>query len=87
METVRRNLRGKKGRITRQKAAIFEKIRMQKNLKTEQDENQLSVGFFGRVARIVRVHQEGLKDKVSKKGPSIPIQRVPCLVLVLPTKR
>jgi phage virion morphogenesis protein len=65
----RKNLRGKKGRIKRQKAAMFEKIRTQKNLKIEQDENQLSVGFFGRVARIARVHQEGLKDRVSKKGP------------------
>jgi len=66
----RKNLRGKKGRIKRQKAAMFEKIRLQKNLKTEQDENQLSVGFFGRVARIARVHQEGLTDKVDKKrGP------------------
>lgn len=65
----RKNLRGKKGRVKRQKAAMFEKLRMTKNLKTQQDENQISVGFFGRVARIARVHQEGLKDKVSKKGP------------------
>jgi phage gpG-like protein len=35
-----------------------------KNLKIEQDENQLSVGFFA------RVHQEGLTDKVAKKGPA-----------------
>ena len=66
----RKNLRGKKGRIKRQKAAMFEKIRQVKHLKTEQDENQLSVGFFGRVARIARVHQEGLTDKVSSKGPA-----------------
>ncbi|GAC1328561.1 MAG: phage virion morphogenesis protein [Collimonas sp.] len=65
----RKELRGKKGRIKRQKAAMFEKIWTQKNLKTQQDANQISVGFFGRVARIARVHQEGLKDKVSKKGP------------------
>lgn len=50
---------------------MFEKIRTQKNLKIEQDEHQLSVGFFGRVARIARVHQEGLTDKVSKKGPIV----------------
>ncbi|MFJ2990719.1 phage virion morphogenesis protein [Collimonas sp. NPDC087041] len=65
----RKNLRGKKGTVKRQKAAMFQKIRLQKNLKIEQDENQRSVGFFGRVARIARVHQEGLTDKVSKKGP------------------
>jgi len=67
----RKNLRGKKGRIKRQKAAMFEKIRTYKNLKTEQDGNQLSVGFFGRVARIARVHQEGATDKVSKKGQGV----------------
>jgi len=65
----RKELRGKKGRIKRQKAAMFEKLRTTKNLKTQQDENQISVGFFGRAARIARVHQEGLKDRVSKKGP------------------
>jgi phage virion morphogenesis protein len=65
----RKDLRGKKGRIKRQKAAMFNKVRTTKFLKTTQDENQLSVGFFGRVARIARVHQEGLTDKVAKKGP------------------
>lgn len=65
----RKDLRGKKGRIKRQKAAMFGKIRTQQFLKTQQDENQLSVGFLGRVARIARVHQEGLTDQVSKKGP------------------
>jgi phage virion morphogenesis protein len=75
----RKNLRGKKGRIKRQKAAMFEKIRTQKNLKIERDENQLSVGFFGRVARIARVHQEGLSDKVAKKGPAYPYPARPLL--------
>ena len=66
---MRKDLRGQKGRIKRRKAAMFQKLRQVKNLKTQQDENQLSVGFFGRAARIARVHQEGLKDRVSKKGP------------------
>jgi phage virion morphogenesis protein len=66
----RKDLRGKKDRIKRQKTAMFNKVRTTKYLKTTQDENQLSVGFFGRVARIGRVHQEGLTDKVSKKGPA-----------------
>jgi phage virion morphogenesis protein len=65
----RKDLRRKKGLIKRQKAAMFNKVRTTKYLKTTQDENQLSVGFFGRVARIARVHQEGLTDKVAKKGP------------------
>jgi hypothetical protein len=46
---------------------MFNKVRTTKYLKTTQDENQLSVGFYGRVARIARVHQEGLTDKVAKK--------------------
>lgn len=65
----RKDLRGKKGRIKRQRAAMFAKIRLQKNLKIQPDSNQIAVGFFGRVARIARVHQEGLPDQVSKKGP------------------
>lgn len=65
----RKDLRGKKGRIKRQRAAMFTKIRLQKSLKIQPDANQIAVGFFGRVARIARVHQEGLPDQVSKKGP------------------
>jgi phage virion morphogenesis protein len=65
----RKDLRGKKGRIKRQRAAMFAKIRLQKNLKIKPDTNQIAIGFFGRVARIARVHQDGLPDQVSKKGP------------------
>ncbi|WP_211460502.1 phage virion morphogenesis protein [Collimonas silvisoli] len=51
----RKNLRSKTERIKLQKTALFRKISTQKNFKIEQDESQLSVGFFGRVAWIVRV--------------------------------
>jgi phage virion morphogenesis protein len=64
----RKNLRGKHGRIKRQKAEMFGKLRTTKHLKTWNDANQLAVGFTGRVARIARVHQQGLKDKVAKNG-------------------
>ena len=64
----RKNLRGKQGRIKRQKAAMFNKLRTAKHLKTRQDANQLTVGFYGRVSRIARVHQEGLKDTATKNG-------------------
>lgn len=66
---------------------MFGKIRTQQFLKTQQDENQLSVGFLGRVARIARVHQDGLTDKVSKKGPKYRYPAGPYLVLALPIKR
>lgn len=56
------------GAIKRQKAAMFTKLRTTKYLKTRSDANQLAVGFFGKVVRIARVHQEELKDKVDKNG-------------------
>ena len=61
-----KNLRGKAGRIKRQ---MFSKLRTAQHLKIQADESGLSVGFLGRVARIARVHQEGLTDRVSKNGP------------------
>lgn len=64
----RKNLRGKRGRIKRQKTEMFTKLRTTKYLKTQSDANQLTVGFYGRVARVARVHQEGLKDKVARNG-------------------
>ncbi|MFZ6712001.1 phage virion morphogenesis protein [Undibacterium sp. TC9W] len=67
----RKDLRGKKGRIKKQKAAMFAKLRTNTHLKVKADGNELAIGFFGRVARIARVHQFGLSDRVSKDGPEI----------------
>lgn len=64
---ARKDLRGKAGRIKRQK--MFAKLRTARFLKIEANELALAVGFFGRVGRIARVHQEGLTDKVAKNGP------------------
>ncbi len=66
----RKELRGKAGRIKRQKAAMFNKLRTNTYLQVQMDATQASVGFFGRVARIARVHHEGLQDKVAPRGPS-----------------
>lgn len=66
---ARKNFRGKKGRVKEKKAAMFIKLKKAKYLKVQQDENQIAVGFFGRVARIARVHQYGLTDKVDRNGP------------------
>jgi phage virion morphogenesis protein len=66
---ARKDLRGKQGRIKRQSQKMFNKLRTAQNLKIESDDNQLAVGFFGRVARIARVHQEGLTDRVARNGP------------------
>jgi len=66
----RKELRGKSGRIKRQKAAMFNKLRTNTYLKVQADASQASIGFFGKVARIARVHHEGLPDKVAPRGPS-----------------
>ncbi|MDZ5635011.1 phage virion morphogenesis protein [Janthinobacterium sp. GMG1] len=64
----RKEFKGKNGRIKRQKAAMFAKIRTAKHLKVKATGDQIEVGFFGWVARVARVHQEGLKDRVTKEG-------------------
>ena len=66
----RKEFKGKNGRIKRQKAAMFAKIRTAKHLKVKATGDQIEVGFFGWVARVARVHQFGQQDRVTpKKGP------------------
>ena len=64
----RKELKGKKGRIKRQKAAMFNNIRTAKHLKVKATGDQLEVGFFGWVARVAHVHQFGQQEMVSKKS-------------------
>ncbi|WFR81095.1 phage virion morphogenesis protein [Janthinobacterium rivuli] len=64
----RKEFKGKNGRIKRQKAAMFAKIRTAKHLKVKATGDQIEVGFFGWVARVARVHQFGWQDRVKKKG-------------------
>ena len=77
----RKELKGKKGRIKRQKAAMFSKMRTAKFLKTQADAGQLTVGFVGKVTRVARVHHEGLTDNVTKKGPKYSYPARPLLGL------
>ena len=65
----RKELKGKNGRIKRQKAAMFAKIRTAKHLKVKATGDQIEVGFFGWVARVARVHQFGQQERTSKNGP------------------
>lgn len=65
----RKELKGKKGWIKRQKAAMFAKIRTAKHMKVKATGDQIEVGFFGWVARVAHVHQFGRQDRLSKKGP------------------
>ncbi|WP_175773473.1 phage virion morphogenesis protein [Paraburkholderia phenazinium] len=61
-----KKLREKKGRIKR--AAMFAKLRTARFLDIESDAMGLAVGFAGRVSRVARVHQYGLKDRVAPHG-------------------
>ncbi|PZP04902.1 MAG: phage virion morphogenesis protein [Pseudomonas protegens] len=65
-----RNLRGKQGRIQRQ-VKMFKKLRTASFLKVQGDGNAISVGFTGRVARIARVHQYGLKDRAERGATEV----------------
>lgn len=65
-----RDLRGKQGRVKR-KLAMFKKLRTASYLKVRGDSNGASVGFTGRIARIARVHQYGLKDRAERGAPDV----------------
>lgn len=57
-------LREKAGRIKRR--AMFAKLRTAKHMKIQTDAEGFSIGWAGRVARIARVHQEGLESQVDR---------------------
>jgi phage virion morphogenesis protein len=63
------SLRDKRGAIRRRKNAMFAKLRTARWLKTNVTNEEAEVGFFGRVARLARIHQEGGEDRVSRDGP------------------
>lgn len=68
-------LRSKRGQVRRKKDAMFAKLRTARWLKAKGDGNTAEVGFFGRVARLARVHQEGLRDHVATGGPEVTYAR------------
>ncbi len=65
-----RQLRGKQGRI-RAKVKMFQKLRTATFMKARGDASAVTVGFTGRIARIARVHQEGLRDRVARGAPTV----------------
>ncbi len=82
-----KNFRGKKGRIKQKKAAMFTKLKTANYLKTQQDENQIAVGFVGRVASIARVHQYGLTENISVHGPEYKYPRRELLGITTEVRR
>jgi len=69
-----RNLRGKQGYI-RRKLEMFKKLKNATYLKARGDSNAITVGFTGRIARIARVHQYGLKDRAERGAPEVHYER------------
>lgn len=61
-------LREKQGRVKR-KAKMFQKMRSATYLKAKGDARGVTVGFSGRIAKIARVHQYGLRDRIAPRGP------------------
>lgn len=60
-------LRTKTGRIKRRANAMFQKLRQSGHLRITADDSTAGVGFpNSQVSRIARVHQEGLRDRVSR---------------------
>lgn len=67
-----RKLRGKVGRIKRQ---MFSKLRQARHLKLRSTADAIAVSFMGRVARIARVHQYGLRDRPERGQAEVQYER------------
>ncbi|EQC0194978.1 phage virion morphogenesis protein, partial [Enterobacter hormaechei] len=64
----RQPVRGKKNRVKRE---MFAKLRTNRYMKVSGDDSAASVEFTGKVQRIVRVHQSGLKDKPTRNSAAV----------------
>ncbi|WP_334351242.1 phage virion morphogenesis protein [Enterobacter bugandensis] len=64
----RQPLRAKRGRIKR---AMFQKLRTNRYMKASGLENSAVVEFTGKVQRIARVHQYGLKDRPNPRAKDV----------------
>ena len=69
-----RDLKGKKGQIKRH-GKMFQKLPRASHLKAKGDGQSITVSFTGRVARIARVNQYGLKDRAEAKAPEVRYKR------------
>ncbi|WP_109754523.1 phage virion morphogenesis protein [Pseudomonas sp. 43mfcvi1.1] len=69
-----RNLRRKQGRVKR-KVQMFQKMRTATFLKAKVNGPAISVGFTGRLARIARVHQYGLRDRAERNASMVRYQQ------------
>lgn len=65
-----RQLRGKVGRI-KARAKMFTKLRTARYLKARGTADEAAVSFAGRISRIARVHQYGLRDRAERGAPDV----------------
>ncbi|MDU3692026.1 MAG: phage virion morphogenesis protein [Klebsiella michiganensis] len=64
----RQPVRAKQGRIKRE---MFAKLRTNRFMKASGNDSTVVVEFTGKVQRIARIHQLGLKDKPSSKSATV----------------
>jgi len=74
----RQPVRGKKGRVKRE---MFAKLRTTRYLKVNGSPDAAVVEFAGRVQRIARIHQEGLRDKPNRHTKPVQYEARPLLGL------
>ncbi|QKJ59368.1 phage virion morphogenesis protein [Serratia fonticola] len=64
----RQPVRGKKGRVKR---TMFAKLRTNRYMKTKGGNDDAVVEFVGRVQRMARVHQDGLRDRPTRYSKEV----------------
>ncbi|MGP2811738.1 phage virion morphogenesis protein [Serratia marcescens] len=64
----RQPVRSKKGRVKRE---MFAKLRTHRYMKAKGTADEALVEFAGRVQRIARVHQEGLRDRPNRHSRDV----------------
>lgn len=69
-------IRSKKGRVKRQ---MFQKLRTAKYLKASGTPENAVISFAGRVQRMAKVHQYGLRDRPSAKSREVQYAARPLL--------
>ena len=72
----RQPVKGKKGRVKRE---MFAKLRTNRYMKAKGTNDAAVVGFAGRVQRMARVHQEGLKDRPNRHSDAVQYEARPLL--------
>ncbi|MFW2077497.1 phage virion morphogenesis protein [Acinetobacter sp. ULE_I010] len=57
-----------KGKV---RSKMFNKLKNLQYLKVMSSANSIEIGFIGRIARIARVHQFGLRDRVARNASQV----------------